>query len=406
MSSSKSLWTRRSLLGATATLAAWAHVPRFAYAARGRDPRFVTIILRGALDGLSAVAPIGDPNYAGLRKDIALLRDGDAPALMLDSFFGLHPAMPNLARLYHKREALVLHAVATSYRERSHFDGQDMLESGMPKPGFVDSGWMNRMLQALPAGERISAQKGLGIGAITPLIMRGKAPVLGWSPPGLQHADDQLTQRVLALYRERDPRLATALESGLTADRIAGRAGAQPQRGGGPAEQMKMTAQGAARLMAEPDGPRLAALAFDGWDTHSNEGGATGPLARLLGGLDEALAAFETQLGPVWKETAILVVTEFGRTAAVNGTIGTDHGTGTVAFLAGGAVRGGRIVADWPGLKTAQLFEGRDLAPTTDLRAAMKGVLVEHLGVSADVLRTRVFPGSDGVAPMKGLMSV
>lgn len=405
MHAAKTLWTRRSLLGATATLAAWAHVPRFAHAAQGRDPRFVTIILRGALDGLSAVPPIGDPDYAALRKDIALMRDGDAPALMLDSFFGLHPAMPNVARLYQKREALVLHAVATSYRERSHFDGQDMLESGMPKPGFVESGWMNRMLQALPAGERISAQKGLGIGAITPLIMRGKAPVLGWSLPALQHADDQLTQRVLALYRERDMRLATALESGLTADRIAGRAGAQPQRGGGLAEQMKQTAQGAARLMAEPDGPRLAALAFDGWDTHSNEGGATGPLARLLGGLDEAIAAFETQLGPVWKQTAILIVTEFGRTAAVNGTIGTDHGTGTVAFLAGGAVRGGRIVTNWPGLKPAQLFEGRDLAPTSDLRAAMKGVLTEHLGLSTDVLRARVFPGSDAVEPMKGLIS-
>ena len=405
MISSDKIWTRRSLLGATATLTAWAHIPRYAHAAQGRDPRLITIVLRGALDGLSAVAPIGDPDYAALRKEIALLRDGSAPALMLDSFFGLHPAMPNVARLYHQREALVFHAIATSYRARSHFDGQDMLESGMAKPGLVESGWMNRVLQALPAGERIPAQKGLGIGTTTPLIMRGKAPVLGWSPRALQRAEDQLTERVLALYRERDPHLASALENGLTADRISGRAGAL-QRGNNLPEQMKMTAVGAARLMAEPDGPRLAALAFDGWDTHSNEGGATGPLARLLGGLDEALGAFETQLGPVWKDTVILVVTEFGRTAAINGTIGTDHGTGTVAFLVGGAVRGGRIVADWPGLKPAQLYEGRDLAPTTDLRAAMKGILVEHLGLPPDILRTRVFPGSELVLPMRGLIAV
>ena len=400
------VWTRRSLLGATATLAAWAHVPRYAHAAQGRDPRFVTLILRGALDGLSTVAPIGDPNYAGLRKDLALTRDGNTPALMLDSFFGLHPAMPHMARLYQKGEALVLHAIATSYRERSHFDGQDMLESGMPKPGFVDSGWMNRALQALPMGERIAAQNGLGIGAITPLIMRGKAPVLGWSPPALQHADDQLTARLLALYHERDPQLASALESGLTADRIAGRAGVQPQRSGGLKELMKITAQGAARLMAEPDGPRLAALAFDGWDTHSNEGGAIGQLANMLSGLDEAIAAFETQLGPVWKETVLMIVTEFGRTAAINGTIGTDHGTGTIAFLVGGAISGGRVITDWPGLKPQQLHDGRDLAPTTDLRAAMKGVLYDHLGLSPEILRNRIFPNSNAVAPMRGLISV
>jgi uncharacterized protein (DUF1501 family) len=312
--------------------------------------------------------------------------------------------MPNFARLYAAKQALVVHAAATAYRQRSHFDGQDVLESGMPAPGIVDSGWMNRVLQALPKGEPIATAGGLSIGATTPLVMRGRAPVLGWAPQTMQRADEDLTQRVLALYGHSDRRLAAALNDGLTTDRIAARAGANA-KGARGVDAMTQVAAGAARLMAAPDGPRLAALAFDGWDTHANEGGATGALARLLGGLDASLATFETTLGPAWRDTIILVVTEFGRTARVNGTIGTDHGTGTTAFLAGGALRGGRVVADWPGLKQAQLFEGRDLAPTTDLRAAIKGVLAEHVGLSPEILRRTVFPGSDGVKPLTGLVA-
>jgi uncharacterized protein (DUF1501 family) len=396
--------SRRSLLGASATLAAWAYAPRFAFAAQGRDARLVTIILRGALDGLSAVPPLGDPDYAALRGNIALSRDGAAPALPLDAFFGLHPAMPNFARLYAARQALVVHAAATSYRQRSHFDGQDVLESGMPGPGATDSGWMNRMLQTLPAGERIGQHGGLSIGATTPLIMRGKASVLGWAPQSLQRTDEDTLSRVLALYQDRDPRLASALSAGMTAEGIAARSGMAGKGPQGGVDYMKQIAAGAAHLMASADGPRMAALAFDGWDTHFNEGGATGALARVLGGLDDSLATFASVLGPVWRDTAILVVTEFGRTARVNGTVGTDHGTGTVAFLVGGAVRGGRVVADWPGLKQPQLFEGRDLAPTTDLRGVIKGVLADHLGLSGDALRRNVFPGSDAAAPTRGLI--
>ena len=175
--------------------------------------------------------------------------------------------------------------------------------------------------------------------------------------------------------------------------------------GGDVALQMRKAAEGAARLMAADDGPRIGALAFDGWDTHANEGGATGRLAQLLGGLDGAFAAFESELGPRWNETVVVAITEFGRTARINGTVGTDHGTATVAFLAGGAVAGGRVVADWPGLKAADLYESRDLKPTTDLRAVLKGVLADHLGLSADVLARAVFPDTLGVAPMKGLIA-
>lgn len=393
--------TRRTLLATSAGLFAWAHLPRFAHAA-GHDPRLITIILRGALDGLSAVAPVADPDYAALREGIALTA---ATALPLDGFFVLHPAMPNFARLYAARQALVVHAVATPYRDRSHFDGQDVLESGQPGPGRTGSGWLNRALAALPAGEPVRG--GLGIGATTPLILRGPAPVLGWAPQSLPKAEDDLAARVLDLYRHRDAPLADALARGRETDRMARRAGEtdRPRGGMGTAPGMRQAAEGAARLLAQEDGPRIAALAFDGWDTHANEGGATGRLAGLLAGLDGAFAALEQGLGPAWSRTTVVVVTEFGRTAHVNGTTGTDHGTATVAFLAGGAVRGGRVIADWPGLKPPQLHESRDLRPTTDLRAVLKGILAAQLGLSLRVLAQSVFPDSGAVPPMPGLLA-
>jgi uncharacterized protein (DUF1501 family) len=396
--------SRRALLSASGAFCAWAYLPRFARAADGRDPRLIVIVLRGALDGLSAVAPIGDPDYAGLHGDLALRLDGEHAALPLDSFFALNPSMPNFARLYGARQALVVHACATNYRERSHFDGQDVLESGMPGPGRVESGWLNRALLAIPKGERV-APRGLAVGSTPPLVMRGGAPILGWAPSGLPAASEDLTARLLALYEHRDPNLAAALRAGLDADRLAMKQGMDSLKGGGDvALAMRKTAEGAARLLNADDGPRVAAMAFDGWDTHANEGGATGRLAQLLGGLDGAFAAFETELGPRWKDTAIVVVTEFGRTVHINGTIGTDHGTGTVAFLAGGAVAGGRVVADWPGLKVAQLYEGRDLKPTTDLRAVIKGLLVDQFGLNARVLAESVFPDSATATPMMGLI--
>ncbi len=311
------------------------------------------------------MAPLGDPAYADLRPGIALTRDGPAAALPLDGFFALHPALPTFARLYAARQALVVHAAATGYRERSHFDGQDVLESGQPGPGHTASGWLNRLVAALPAGEGIPPRSALGVGVVPPLILRGPAPVLGWAPPRLPRASDELGRRVLGLYEAHDPMLAAALAHGLDVDALAkGESKGGPKGSGG----LRGLAEGAARLIAADDGPRIAALALDGWDTHADEGGATGRLAGLLGGLDGVFSVFSEILAPRWSDTAILVVTEFGRTARVNGTTGTDHGTGTVAFLLGGAVRGGRVLADWPGLGPAQLRDGRDLAPTIDVR--------------------------------------
>jgi uncharacterized protein (DUF1501 family) len=398
--------SRRALLTIGGALFAGAYIPSFARAADARDPRLVTIILRGALDGLSALAPIGDPDYAALHGELALQWGGEHPALALNSFFGLNPAMPNFARLYGAKQAIAVHACATQYRERSHFDGQDVLESGMPGPGQVQSGWLNRAIAALPKGERVAQRGGLAVGATPPLVLRGPAPILGWAPSGLAAPTEDLTARLMNLYAHRDPALGMALQAGIDAERMAtkqGMDGAKP--GGDVALAMRKAAEGAARLIGADDGPRIAALAFDGWDTHANEGGATGRLAQLLGGLDGAVAAFESELGDRWKDTVVVAVTEFGRTVHINGTIGTDHGTGTVAFLAGGALAGGRVIADWPGLAAANLYENRDLKPTTDLRAVLKGLLADQFGLSADVLGRAVFPDSIGVKPMSGLVA-
>jgi len=404
--------SRRELLLASGTLFAWAHMPKLAYA-EGRDPRFLAVILRGALDGLATVAPVGDPDWAGLRGEEALTLGGKTPALKLDDFFALNPAMPNLHRMFQAGEAIVVHACATPYRERSHFDGQGLLESGLPKAGPSDTGWLNRALSGLQAGGRIDPKGGriFAVGPVTPLVARGPAPVLSWSPQRIMPASDDTVARLLDLYRQSDTKLASVLEdnSKLTAIEQSGDMGMAHKPGGpGPAQvraYFSDAAGNAAKFLAQPDGPRVGALALDGWDTHFNEGIAQGRLSQLLGSLDNALAAIKTNMGPAWRETVVALATEFGRTAHINGTDGTDHGTATVALLVGGALKGGRVIADWPGLKPAALYQNRDLAPTTDLRAVLKGVLKDHLRADDRTLAQNVFPGSDSVKPMAGLVT-
>jgi uncharacterized protein (DUF1501 family) len=340
--------------------------------------------------------------------------DGKPPALPLDSFFALNPAMPNLHRLYKAQQATIVHAAATPYRERSHFDGQDVLESGIARPGAVDTGWLNRALVELASDGQVDLRgsRALGVGAVTPLVVRGKAPVMSWVPQQLLAASDDTQARLLDLYQHTDPKLAVALQARM---RLAALAGTGGMHEPGPGElpeysiarlraYVAETAGTAARFLARADGPRVGAAGFVGWDTHINEGAASGQLANLLGALDRALAAIETSMGDAWRETVVAVITEFGRTARINGTNGTDHGTGTVAFLVGGALRGGRVIADWPGLKSDQLYEGRDLKPTTDLRAVLKGLLRDHLRVDERVLASTVFPDSTDVTPMTGLV--
>ena len=395
--------SRRALLIGGASFAAWAYLPKFARATDGRDPRLVVVILRGALDGLATVAPVGDPDYAALHGSIALTSDGPHAATMLDAFFALHPSMPEFARMYRDKQAAVIHAVSTSYRDRSHFDGQDVLESGFPGPGRVQSGWLNRALETLPRGERVMSA--LAVGPTTPLVLRGAAPTVGWAPVALPQADDDTAVRLVELYRHRDAQLANALSQGLQLERVAAGTQTEDMRPKPGVNNMRAVARGAAKLMVADDGPRIAALAFDGWDTHANEGGPIGRLAFLLSGLDGALAEFENGLGERWRDTVVVVATEFGRTARINGTDGTDHGTGTIALLAGGAVKGGRVISDWPSLKASSLYQGRDLAPTTDLRAVIKGVLADHLGIGDNALASTIFPDSGAVRPMRGLIA-
>ena len=408
------LSTRRDLLLGSGALFAWASLPRLARA-EGRDPRLLVIVLRGALDGLATVAPVGDPDWVRLRGDNAMRLDGPVPALALNDMFALNPAMPNLYRLYKAKQAAIVHAVATPYRERSHFDGQDVLESGLTEPGATDSGWLNRAMAALePAkGIRVKPQQAFAVGPVTPLVVRGAAPVLSWTPPRLPPAADDTVMRLLDLYRHTDPALARVMEErmGLAAiaraDNMSDMKKAAPLPGGAArvAAFFAEASGAAARFMAQADGPRVGALAFDGWDTHAAEGVTQGRLFSLLGALDGAIAAVETGMGSAWKDTVVAVVTEFGRTARVNGTDGTDHGTGTVALLAGGALNGGRVIADWPGVGEAALYEKRDLKATTDLRAVLKGLLHDHLRADEKALAASVFPGSAAVKPMRGLVA-
>jgi uncharacterized protein (DUF1501 family) len=401
--------SRRELMLASGTLFAWAYMPKLARA-EGRDPRLLTIVLRGALDGLATVAPVGDPDWLPLRGDNALTLDGKTPALKLDDFFALNPAMPNLHRMFTSNEAIVVHACATPYRDRSHFDGQDLLESGLPKPGASESGWLNRAFAGLAPDGRVDPKgsKILAVGPVTPLVVRGAAPVLSWSPQRVLPASADTVQRLLDLYRHADPKLADVLENNAKLAAIE-QTGDMNQKPGGPGPAQVRAyfadvAGTAAKFLAQPDGPRVGALALDGWDTHVSEGIANGHLSQLLGALDAALGAVETNMGPAWRDTVVVLVTEFGRTARINGTDGTDHGTATVALLAGGALKGGRVIADWPGLKSADLYDNRDLKPTTDLRAVLKGILKDHLRADDRALAQNIFPGSDSVKPMAGLL--
>jgi len=391
----------------------------FAHAAAGgRRSRFVLVILRGALDGLAAVPPYGDRDYTHLRGEFALRAPGEAKgALPLNGFFGLHPSLGFLGQCYAARELIVFHAVASPYRERSHFDGQDVLENGTTVPHAAQSGWLNRALTAVP-GER-SRDAGVALGQNVPLVMRGPAEVTSWSPSKLAGLDDDTLARITDLYA-RDPLLSVRLADALMAEGAmaqdmaaapgmapgqaapppANQPAAPPAPGGAYAEIVRA----AAGFLRQEDGPQVAVFDTTGWDTHANEGGAEGQLAGRLAALDKGLATLKGELGPVWKDTAVLLVTEFGRTAAINGTRGTDHGTATMALLAGGAVAGGRVIADWPGLSARALYQGRDLTPTLDLRCVLKGVLDEHLGIPARSLEATVFPQSERARALQGLI--
>ena len=391
---------RRFLQGAALAAGGALLNTRVSFAAAGGDARLIVVIMRGAADGLAAVPPYGDPAYARLRGTLAIAAPGGTDgALQLDNLFGLHPQMTFLHESFAAGELAVFHAVATPYRDRSHFDGQDVLESGVLVPHAAHTGWLNRALATLAKGGR-GAQLGVALSSNVPLMMRGPAQVTSWAPTRLAELDEDTLQRIADLYSH-DPMLGQRLADAQTVNAMAA-GGSQDMMGGAGGNRYEEVIHATAGFLASDSGPRVAVFDTTGWDTHANEGGARGQLGARLGALDAALRSLKTQLGPTWRNTAVLAVTEFGRTAAVNGTGGSDHGTGTAAFLLGGAVHGGRVICDWPGVSAANLYQQRDVAPTLNMHALLKGTLIDHLGVPGGAL-DGVFPDSGDVKPLRDL---
>jgi len=381
--------TRRLFIasgGASAALASIAF-PRMAFASANTQRRFVFIIQRGAADGLAIVAPTGDPAFRGVRGAFA---DDLAGGAKLDSFFTLHPALAETAKLYSAKQALFVHATASPYRDRSHFDGQNVLETGGSAAYRLKDGWMNRMVGVLPRAEA----KALALSSTVPMALRGSREVSSYAPSALPSASDDLLARVSKLY-EGDPQLhalwTAAMETRMTAGDL----------GGGSGQNGAATGALAAKLLAG-DGARIAMIETGGWDTHS---GQRGRLAAQLRGLDQLVAALKSGLGAEWSNTLVMVATEFGRTVAPNGTGGTDHGTASAAMLLGGAVAGGKVIADWPGLSQSALYEGRDLKPTTDLDALIAAALAQHYSLEPARVATTLFPEIRGSMPRQSLIA-
>jgi uncharacterized protein (DUF1501 family) len=375
---------RRALLGRSAAALAMAALsPTLLHAATAAtNKRFVFIIQRGAADGLHIVPPLGDPAYAALRGGFL---DSLHGAHQLDTTFSLHPALVKLAGLYDRKQMVAVHAVASAYRDRSHFDGQNILETGGLQAYAEKQGWMNRLLPLLPDG------RALALAADVPMALRGPAPVSSYAPSGLPQAQDDLILRVSRLYGD-DPQLDALWNEVMQTKGLVG--DLAKNHGQSPADLGRV----AARMMAGPDGARVLMMETGGWDTHT---GQTGRLSGVLGNLDTLIATMAEALGPAWNDTLVLVATEFGRTAAINGTNGTDHGTASAALLLGGGLnaqgRGGRVIADWPGVAPGALFEARDLRPTLAMEALVSGAVAGHFGLDPALVARRLYPAQQGL---------
>jgi uncharacterized protein (DUF1501 family) len=381
-----SMFTRRTFLTGAAGAAALLVAPHIAIAQAATDRRFVFIIQRGAADGMGTLAPTGDPAFAALRGPFA--EDFAAGARLGD--FTLHPNLVQAAQLYQAREALFVHAVASPYRDRSHFDGQNVLETGGNAAYALRDGWMNRLLGLLPPAEA----RAIAVSATVPVVLRGTREVASYAPSNLPGAPDDLLARVTSLYAQ-DPALHAAWDQAMQTRAMAGDTAAAGAQNGAATGTL------AARLLSGPNGARLAVIETLGWDTHA---GQRGRLGLQLRNLDATIGALKAGLGADWANTLVLVATEFGRTAAPNGTGGTDHGTGSAAMLLGGAVAGGRVVADWPGLGQSALYEGRDLKPTTDLDTLIASAVAAHYRLDPARAGRTLFPNIASARPIEGLV--
>lgn len=374
-------FNRRAFLSGACCLAAAPLVTPVSFAAMPGDNRLVTIVLRGAMDGLALVQPYGDPALKVLRPKLAL--GADKGLLDLDGFFGLHPAAADLMPLWKACELGFVHAISTPYRDgRSHFDGQDMLESGGAAVRGERTGWLNRAIASIP---RPADRRAIDVTTTAELILTGGNPVDVWSTRAdLALAEDEQAFFV-RLYRN-DPLFAAALREATATDMLSDTIhGTEGKRAAGIASVAKLTA---GMLAADH---RIASFSINGWDTHLNQARS---FLRPVKDLATAITTLKASLpADVWRKTAILAITEFGRTARENGSDGTDHGTGGLAILSGGAVAGGKVYRDWPSLSEGDLLDGRDLRPTTDLRQLAAAMLRQQFGISARDLETAVFPG-------------
>ena len=377
---------RRTLLARGAAAGALAgFAPHMALARTGGDKRLLVLVLRGAVDGLSLAAPVADPAFRTLR---AAWLDDYADAPRLDGMFRLHPALGELAKLYAGGDALVAHAVATDYRERSHFDAQNLLEGGGLRPFERRDGFLNRLVGMASRGEMAA----VALSSTLPLALRGDNPATTYAPSSLPGASPGLLDRLPALYGD-DPQLSAMWQEARELEGLADTSDLSSIR------QARDAGVLAARMLREDDGAHVAMLDVVGWDTHA---GQSRMLQRGFQRLDALIGAFRAEIASAWKDTLVLAVTEFGRTAAINGTDGTDHGTGSAALLMGGSVRGGRIIADWPGLAPSQLYDGRDLRPTLSLEALVAGALSDHFALDAELAMRTLFPGRSA-RPIDGL---
>lgn len=385
--------------------------------------KLIVVICRGGMDGLAVSPPVGDPDYAGLRGSIALPPEA---TLKLDGTFGLHPSFKATHALALKGQARIVPAVASSDRRRSHFEAQDTLETGSDGQHIVGTGWLNRTLQAMAPARAVKA---MSVGATAPLILRGPAQAASWSPGGVASRNDERLPSILTDLYAKDPVLGPALARGLETEVMAGQAmrtlaqqdqSDDTEMKGGMAQMQPAAAtpaqpnaglaasrkfgQTIADFMIQPGGPQIVAVSVDGFDTHVGQGTIKGVLSYRFASLDALLDGLHAGLREGWNDTAVVVVTEFGRTARVNGSGGTDHGTGSTALLLGGALKPGGIVGDWPTLKQTALFENRDTRPTTDMRGLFKGLLVDHLGVDRKAVDAVVFPDAAALEPTRSLV--
>jgi uncharacterized protein (DUF1501 family) len=368
-------------------------------AAGPANKKLIVVMLRGAVDGLNVVAPVGDENYLRLRPTIGLAAPGmEGGALDLDGYFGLHPALATLQPLWAARKLAFVHASGSPDATRSHFDAQDYMESATPGRKNTPDGWMNRLVAALPGPQ--SPSRLLGIGPVLPRILSGQAAAVNVPNVASAARADLLDQpRVKAAFDElyaNHPRFGRAYADGRAAhrevmDALESKEMQAADRGAPLPNGFPDDAARLAGLMRNDPKIQLAFVALGGWDTHANQGAASGQLANRLAPLGQGLAVLAERLGPLFDDTVVVVMSEFGRTARENGNGGTDHGHGNVMWVMGGKVRGGKVYGDWEGVGDAKLNEGRDLPVLTDFRLVLAQISEQHL-MLGDKRLEQVFP--------------